>query len=319
MINKRVKIKDVIESQLPRFVLEDNPKFADFLRQYYISQEFQGGAIDLAENLDQYIKLDNLVDNVINPDIILERACTSTDTEIVLSSSDGLPDEYGLIKIDDEIITYTERDNNTIKGCIRGFSGISKYRDENNPEELIFESTDTAAHVSGVIVFDTTGYTAADYYYQSATITKMFGIIRVRARGTSGRSTPTTFRLGITNIDNDFYQLSNANPDSNANDLTTLGIDSLGLNQTIVIDEGDTIEFIVNAQGFPVWIQSTGDGYDTTTVLTTGITNAGASTSTAVQNLSVEFLKEYYIKLKELYAPGSVSYTHLTLPTTHCV
>ena len=109
----------------------------------------------------------------------------------------------------------------------------------------------------------------------------MFGIIRVRARGTSGRSTPTTFRLGITNIDNDFYQLSNANPDSNANDLTTLGIDSLGLNQTIVIDEGDTIEFIVNAQGFPVWIQSTGDGYDTTTVLTTGITNAGASTSTA--------------------------------------
>ena len=105
MINKRVKIKDVIESQLPRFVLEDNPKFADFLRQYYISQEFQGGAIDLAENLDQYIKLDNLVDNVINPDIILERACTSTDTDIVLSNSDGLPDEYGLLKVGDEIIT----------------------------------------------------------------------------------------------------------------------------------------------------------------------------------------------------------------------
>ena len=116
----------------------------------------------------------------------------------------------------------------------------------------------------------------------------MFGIIRVRARGTSGRSTPTTFRLGIKNIDNDFYQLSNANQDSNANDLTTLGIDSLGLNQTIVIDEGDTIEFIVNAQGFPVWIQSTGNGYDTTTVLTTGITNAGASTTTTVENLSVE-------------------------------
>ena len=41
--------------------------------------------------------------------------------------------------------------------------------------------------------------------------------------------------------------------------------------------DGDTIEFIVNAQGFPVWIQSTGDGYDTTAVLTTRITNAGAS------------------------------------------
>ena len=304
MINKRVKIKDVIESQLPRFVLEDNPKFADFLRQYYISQEFQGGPIDLAENLDQYIKLDNLVDNVINPDIILERACTSTDTDIVLSSSDGLPDEYGLVKINDEIITYTERDGNTIKGCIRGFSGISKYRDENNPEELIFESTEASAHTSGVVVFDTTGYTAADYYYQSATITKMFGIIRVRTRGTSGRSAPTTFRLGIKNIDNDFYQLSNANRDVNANDLTTLGIDSLGLNQTIVIDEGDSIEFIVNAEGYPVWIQSTGNGYDTSAVLTTGITNAGANTTTAVQNLSVEFLKEYYVKLKELYAPG---------------
>ena len=63
-----------------------------------------------------------------------------------MSNSEGLPDEYGLIKINNEILTYTEREDNTLKGCIRGFSGISKYRDENNPEELIFESTDAVSY-----------------------------------------------------------------------------------------------------------------------------------------------------------------------------
>ena len=61
----RIKIQDIIDSQLPEFVLDESPKTSEFLKQYYISQEFQGGPVDIAENLDQYLKLDNLKPEVI--------------------------------------------------------------------------------------------------------------------------------------------------------------------------------------------------------------------------------------------------------------
>ena len=55
----RVKVQQIIESQLPEFVLDESPKAVDFLKQYYISQEYQSGSSDITENLDQYLKLDN--------------------------------------------------------------------------------------------------------------------------------------------------------------------------------------------------------------------------------------------------------------------
>ena len=56
----KVKVQQIIGSQLPEYVVNENPNAVDFLKQYYISQEFQGGPIDLSDNLDQYLKLDNL-------------------------------------------------------------------------------------------------------------------------------------------------------------------------------------------------------------------------------------------------------------------
>ena len=47
----RVKIHEVIESQIPEAIDSDNPLLGTFLKQYYISQEFQGGPVDIAENL----------------------------------------------------------------------------------------------------------------------------------------------------------------------------------------------------------------------------------------------------------------------------
>ena len=57
-IDTRVKVQQIIESQLPEFLLSESPKAVDFLKQYYISQEFQGGNIDLTDNLDQYLKFE---------------------------------------------------------------------------------------------------------------------------------------------------------------------------------------------------------------------------------------------------------------------
>ena len=45
-------------------MVADFPNATEFFKQYYISQEFQGGPSDLINNFDQYIKSDNLVPEV---------------------------------------------------------------------------------------------------------------------------------------------------------------------------------------------------------------------------------------------------------------
>jgi hypothetical protein len=124
---KRVQINKIIESQLPEFLVSDFPKATEFFKQYYISEEYQGGNTDIAENLDQYLKLDNLVPEVIVGTTTLSGNVTSLQTTIQVSSTKGFPREYGLLKINDEIITYTGITTNTFTGCIRGFSGVTGY------------------------------------------------------------------------------------------------------------------------------------------------------------------------------------------------
>ena len=123
----RVKIQDIISNQLPNYILDESPLTSDFLKQYYISQEYQGGPIDLSDNLDQYLKLDNLTPDVIVDSITLSENIDSTDKTITVSDTKGFPNSYGLLKIDNEIITYTEKTSTTFTGCERGFSGITIY------------------------------------------------------------------------------------------------------------------------------------------------------------------------------------------------
>lgn len=142
----RVKIQQVIDSQLPEFILDENPKTSEFLKQYYISQEYQGGNVDIAENLDQYLKLDNLTPEVVVGFTSLSENITSSSKIITVNSTKGFPSKYGLLKIDDEIITYTGLTTNTFTGCIRGFSGITSYHQNLNSEELIFSTSKSSSH-----------------------------------------------------------------------------------------------------------------------------------------------------------------------------
>ena len=67
MSENRVQFNTIVSSQLPQYVKEDFPLISDFLRQYYLGQEYQGGPLDLIQNIDKYVKLDettNLVDSV---------------------------------------------------------------------------------------------------------------------------------------------------------------------------------------------------------------------------------------------------------------
>ena len=144
----RVKVQQIIQNQLPEFILDESPKTVDFLKQYYISQEYQGGTVDIAENLDQYLKLDNLTPEVIVGVTTLSSTIQSQDTTIPVSSTKGFPYQYGLLKIDNEIITYTNKTSTSFTGCVRGFSGITSYHNSQNPEELVFSTSIASSHTS---------------------------------------------------------------------------------------------------------------------------------------------------------------------------
>ena len=160
----RVKVQQVIESQLPNFILDESPNTAEFLKQYYISQEYQGGVIDIAENLDQYLKLDNLTPEVIVDSVRLSTNISSSSGIVTVTSTKGFPQTYGLLKIDDEIITYTGITTNTFTGCIRGFSGIVDYHKNLNQEELSFSESESSSHNSGVLVQNLSSLFLKEFY-----------------------------------------------------------------------------------------------------------------------------------------------------------
>ena len=156
-IDKRIQVNTIIENQLPEFVVSDFPNATEFLKQYYISQEFQGGPSDIISNLDQYLKVDNLVPEVVVGVTTISAGISTTDTTITVPSTKGFPSEYGLFKIDDEIISYTGITSTSFTGCIRGFSGITGYNVgvsssllKINQESLKFSETTAAdSHTSG--------------------------------------------------------------------------------------------------------------------------------------------------------------------------
>ena len=144
MSENRVQFNTIVSSQLPQYVQEDFPLISDFLKQYYLGQEYQGGPIDLIQNIDRYIKLDEttgLVESVVlNEDTNFYSTTINVDPTESPTGTRGFPDTYGLLKIDNEIITYTGKTDFSFTGCRRGFVGITSYRSELNKEELIFES-----------------------------------------------------------------------------------------------------------------------------------------------------------------------------------
>ena len=160
----RVKVQQIIESQLPEFVLDESPKASEFLKQYYISQEYQGGTVDISENLDQYLKLDNFRPEVVVGYTELSTNILESDSIITVTSTKGFPPKYGLLKIDDEIITYTGITTNTFTGCIRGFSGITNYHQDLNSEELVFSSSSAASHTSSSKVQNLSSLFLQEFY-----------------------------------------------------------------------------------------------------------------------------------------------------------
>jgi hypothetical protein len=145
MTSTRVKISSVIENQLPDFVREEFPLVEEFLSTYYSSLENDGQAIDILQNIDQYVKLDKLTD--LTTSTQLTSAVSLVDNTISVLSTEGFPNSYGLIKIDDEIITYTSKTSTTFENCIRGFSGVTSYQNPKQKDHLVFSSSNVSQHL----------------------------------------------------------------------------------------------------------------------------------------------------------------------------
>ena len=160
----RVKVQDIIENQIPSFILDESPNASKFLQQYYISQEYQGGPVDIAENLDQYLKVDNLSPEVVVDSTIVSSDATASDTTIHVSSTKGFPNEYGLLKINDEIITYTGITATTFTGCVRGFCGVTNYQQDLNQEELVFSTSSASSHAENDSVQNLSSLFLKEFY-----------------------------------------------------------------------------------------------------------------------------------------------------------
>jgi hypothetical protein len=168
---KRVKVGQIIQNQLPEFILSEAPKTVDFLQQYYVSQEHQGGPSDIAENLDQYLKIDKLIPEVIEGSTSLSNNISASSGIVTVISTKGFPSEYGLLKVNDEIITYTGVTTNTFTGCIRGFSGItgynsgiSTYSDSINRQDLVFSTSSADSHDEGATVTNLSSLFLKEFY-----------------------------------------------------------------------------------------------------------------------------------------------------------
>ena len=152
MTEKRVQLSTIVKSQVPDYVRTDFPLISEFLKEYYKGQEYQGGPIDLINNIDRYLKIDSFTNRVYSG--ILLKSINLTNTVIEIGDTSGFPDSYGLIKIDNEIITYTGKTESSFTGCIRGFSGISELSKNNSPDEVLFESTQAEVHRNGAQVLN---------------------------------------------------------------------------------------------------------------------------------------------------------------------
>jgi len=102
----RIKIDSIIESQIPEFINSEYPLFSKFLKSYYLSQEHQSGVLDLANNLQKYKNIDGFENQNLISETKLSFDVLPFDDTIYVDSVNGWPKTYGLLKINDEIITY---------------------------------------------------------------------------------------------------------------------------------------------------------------------------------------------------------------------
>ncbi len=259
MLENRIKISSIIKNQLPDFVKEEFPLANEFLSQYYLSIESKGSPLDILQNIDQYIKVDNLTNLIeftyLNSDV------TVFDDQILVDSTKEFPNSYGLLLVDDEIITYTGVTQNNISGSCNISVGS------------------TIAYVSNI---DSTLYIGRQFVLPS--LNKSVNIVSI---------SPDFVTLSEVVLEDDDIDLGYSDDDTY--DFT---IDSpqftgciRGFNGVTSYDDPNKVDQLVFKETQRSEHKKNPDNFDLT------IKNK-------VFNLSILFLKEFFIKVKKQITPG---------------
>jgi hypothetical protein len=164
MENTRIKISSIVESQLPLFVREDYPLVTELLTEYYRSLEFKGSSYDLLQNIDQYVKVNNLSNLVENTTLTSD--IDLIDDVIYVDNTEGFPNTYGLIYIDSEIILYKSKTLTSFNECIRGFSGITEFS-VGNTEDFSFNATERESHISETLVVNLSSLFLKEFFLKT--------------------------------------------------------------------------------------------------------------------------------------------------------
>ena len=85
MSETRVQFNTIVSNQLPAYVREDFPLISELLKQYYLGQEYQGGPVDLIQNIDRYIKLDNNTN--LSESVILSVWCLEFQMSLIFNNA----------------------------------------------------------------------------------------------------------------------------------------------------------------------------------------------------------------------------------------
>ena len=164
MESTRIKISSIVESQLPLFVREEYPLVKELLTEYYRSLEFKGASYDLLQNIDHYVKVNNLSNLVESTNLTSD--VEFIDTDIFVDNTEGFPNTYGLIYIDNEIILYKTKTSTSFSECIRGFNGITEFS-VGNTEDFSFSSTEIENHSTNASVINLSSLFLKEFFLKS--------------------------------------------------------------------------------------------------------------------------------------------------------
>lgn len=152
------KISKLVDNQLPEFISSDYPKFSAFLQKYYEQLELPGQPLDIITNLTKYGDIDNYERSILSEFTTVTSNIDASDDVIYLENTDSFPDENGYVLIEEEIVFYASKTNNSINGCVRNVSGTTKLGDLYNkstfkkvtPEEF----GNGVSHLNGVEAYN---------------------------------------------------------------------------------------------------------------------------------------------------------------------
>ncbi len=144
------QISSLIEDQLPGFITAEYEDFTKVLESYYEQLESTGQPLDIISNITNYRDIDYYEKHLLKERSTLVSPIYDTDTELTLEDGSSFPEKNGYIKIDTEILFYTEREGNTLKNLSRGVSGTTTLGDLYN--ENTYSTSIASSHASGVNV-----------------------------------------------------------------------------------------------------------------------------------------------------------------------